>query len=96
MFARDYLRATPNQFISRMPYAHMLSQFFLTTSTLLFWGMYFRPSGRMKEAITEWHSMDAGLCLTFAGITQQRSGPQVIQPHTSLAALLKGKGDEPL
>lgn len=40
--------------------------------------------------------MDAGLCLTFAGRTQLRSGPQVRQLHISLAALLGGKGAEPL
>lgn len=57
--------------------------------------MYFGLSGRVKKAIMEWHSVDAGLCLTFAGIIQLRSGPQVTQLHTSLAALLGSEGDEP-
>jgi len=37
----------------------------------------------MKKAVMEWHSMYAGLCLTFAGIIQLRSGPQVTQLHAA-------------
>lgn len=76
------------------PYAFI--NIFLTASTFLFWGMYFGLSGWMKKAVMEWHSMDAGLCLTSASIMQLRSGPQVTQLHISLAALLRGEGNEPL
>lgn len=33
--------------------------------------MYFGPSGQMKKAIVKWHSVDADLCLTFAGINNR-------------------------
>lgn len=75
------------------PYAFM--NFFLIASTFLFWGMYFGLSGWMKKAVTEWHSVNAGLCLTFASIMQLRSGPQVTELHISLAALPRGEGNEP-
>lgn len=69
--------------------------FFLIASTFLFWEMCFGLSGWVKKAVMEWHSMDAGLCLTFASIMQLRSGPQVTQLHISLAALPRGEGNEP-